>query len=71
MDNRVWINNSQPQTLYIAQIMLYIRGAMGVLFGPLAPDAAVEGKDEGEDEALEILGRWCPLPLCMAPADSV
>ena len=33
MNNRVWINNRQPQTLYIAQLMLYIRGAMGLLFG--------------------------------------
>lgn len=35
MNNRVWINNRQPQTLYIAQIMLYIRGVLGLLFGPL------------------------------------
>ena len=41
MNNRIWINNSQPQTLYIAQIMLYIRGAMGVLFGPLGAIGSV------------------------------
>lgn len=33
MNNRVWVNNRQPQTLYISQVMLYFRGAMGVLFG--------------------------------------
>lgn len=35
MNNRVWVNNRQPQTLYIAQVMLYFRGAMAVLFGAL------------------------------------
>jgi hypothetical protein len=41
VNNRVWINNRQPQTLYISQIMLYIRGAMGVLFGPLGAIGSV------------------------------
>ncbi|MDW3218480.1 MAG: hypothetical protein R8F63_07675 [Acidimicrobiales bacterium] len=31
MSQKVWINNRVPQTLYIAQVMLYIRGAFGVL----------------------------------------
>ena len=42
MNQRVWINNRQPQTLYIAQVMLYIRGALGILFGPLALVGRVE-----------------------------
>ena len=42
MNNRVWINNRQPQTLYIAQVMLYIRGGLGILFGPLALVGRVE-----------------------------
>lgn len=33
MNNRVWVNNRQPQTLYISQVMLYFRGVLGVLFG--------------------------------------
>jgi hypothetical protein len=31
--NKVWINNRQPQTLYIAQIMLYFSAASALLFG--------------------------------------
>lgn len=47
MKNRVWINNRQPQTLYIAQVMLYFRGVMGLLFGPLAliGDVALFGSE--------------------------
>ena len=29
--SRVWLNSSLPQTLYIAHILLYIQGGMGVL----------------------------------------
>ena len=30
VNNRVWINNRQPQTLYIAQLLLYMRGALAL-----------------------------------------
>lgn len=33
METRRWTNPSQPQTLYIAVILLYINAAMSVLFG--------------------------------------
>jgi hypothetical protein len=33
VNNKVWINNRQPQTLYIAQIMLYFSAASALLFG--------------------------------------
>lgn len=33
MSNAVWVNPRQPQTLYIAQILMYIRGVMAILFG--------------------------------------
>jgi hypothetical protein len=35
MSDQVWINNRQPQTLYIAQVIMYFRGVMGILFGGL------------------------------------
>ena len=35
MSDQVWINNRQPQTLYIAQVIMYFRGVLGVLFGGL------------------------------------
>lgn len=35
MSDQVWINNRQPQTLYIAQILMYFRGGMAILFGGL------------------------------------
>jgi hypothetical protein len=31
-----WINQSQPQTLYMAQVLLYIQAVMTALFGGLA-----------------------------------
>ena len=31
MTDRIWINNRVPQTLYIAQLLLYIRGVLGLL----------------------------------------
>jgi hypothetical protein len=33
VNNKVWINNRQPQTLYIAQIMLYFSAVSALLFG--------------------------------------
>lgn len=33
VNNRVWINNRQPQTLYIAQLLLYFSAASALLFG--------------------------------------
>jgi hypothetical protein len=33
METRRWINQSQPQTLYMATILLYVSAAMSVLFG--------------------------------------
>jgi len=51
MSNKVWISDRMPQTLYIAQLLLYFRGAFGfltlfsigsvVLFGSKAIAAAV------------------------------
>ena len=35
MDNVIWVNPRQPQTLYMAQILMYIRGGMAILFGAL------------------------------------
>ncbi len=35
MNERIWVNNRQPQTLYIAQILMYFNGAMAILFGGL------------------------------------
>lgn len=33
MNNKVWINNRQPQTLYIAQILLYVSAVSALVFG--------------------------------------
>ena len=33
MSNAIWVNPHQPQTLYIAQILMYIRGVMAILLG--------------------------------------
>ena len=35
METRAWFNPRQPQTLYIAQMLLYFRGGMGLLFAIL------------------------------------
>ena len=36
MESRRWVNPSQPQTLYIATILLYMSAVFGLLFGALA-----------------------------------
>ena len=35
MESRRWVNPSQPQTLYIATILLYLSAVFGLLFGAL------------------------------------
>ena len=35
MEPRVWVNPRQPQTLYIAQLLLYFRGGFLLVFGLL------------------------------------
>ena len=35
MESRRWVNPSQPQTLYIATILLYMSAVFGLLFGAL------------------------------------
>lgn len=35
MSDQIWVNNRQPQTLYISQVLMYIRGGFGILFGAL------------------------------------
>ena len=35
MSDQIWVNNRQPQTLYISQVLMYIRGGLGILFGAL------------------------------------
>lgn len=42
MSNAVWVNNRQPQTLYIAQILMYFQGVMAILFGTLFSFGSVE-----------------------------
>lgn len=32
MTTRQWVNSRQPQTLYLAQILMYIQGGMDLLF---------------------------------------
>ena len=32
MEPRIWINPRQPQTLYIAQILMYLQGSVNLLF---------------------------------------
>ncbi len=36
MNDRRWVNPHQPQTLYIAQILLYLQAGFGLLFALLA-----------------------------------
>ncbi len=45
MTGQVWVNPRQPQTLYIAQLLLYWRGAFAVLFTMLsqAPRYSIVG----------------------------
>ncbi|MFQ5557308.1 MAG: hypothetical protein ACE5GB_07365 [Acidimicrobiales bacterium] len=33
MNDRVWVNPRQPQTLYLAQVLMYLQGGMDLLFG--------------------------------------
>ena len=35
MEPRVWVNRHQPQTLYIAQLLMYFRGGIALVFGVL------------------------------------
>ncbi|MYG98174.1 MAG: hypothetical protein F4011_09850 [Acidimicrobiaceae bacterium] len=35
MEPRIWVNRNQPQTLYIAQLLLYFRGGFLLVFGLL------------------------------------
>ena len=37
METRVWLNRSQPQSLYSATMLLYLNAAFGFLFGGLGP----------------------------------
>ena len=35
MDTRVWVNPRQPQTLYIAQLLMYFQGGFSLVFAML------------------------------------
>ena len=35
MEPRVWVNRQQPQTLYIAQLLLYFHGGISLVFAML------------------------------------
>ncbi len=37
METRVWLNRSQPQSLYSATMLLYLNAAFSFLFGGLGP----------------------------------
>jgi hypothetical protein len=41
METRRWTNPSQPQTLYLAVILLYLNAAFAVLFGGLVNPVAL------------------------------
>lgn len=41
MTTRQWVNSRQPQTLYLAQILMYIQGGMDLLFSLLSGGIAV------------------------------
>lgn len=47
MSDRVWVNQHQPQTLVIAQILLYIRAVFGLLFGLFSPILVVIALAQG------------------------
>ena len=36
MEPRVWVNSRQPQTLYIAQLLMYFQGGLTLVFGVIA-----------------------------------
>ena len=40
MSERVWVNPRQPQTLYLAQLLMYFRGGLSLLFLLLAGSTA-------------------------------
>jgi len=35
MNQRIWVNSRQPQTLYISQLLMYFNGILAILFGRL------------------------------------
>ena len=35
MEPPIWVNRNQPQTLYIAQLLMYFQGGLGLLFSVL------------------------------------
>ena len=37
MNSRVWVNPRQPQTLYIAHLLLYMRGGLPLVLGLILP----------------------------------
>lgn len=39
MNTRRWINSEQPQTLYIAQLLMYFQGGFALVFGILGARA--------------------------------
>ncbi|MCY4424426.1 MAG: hypothetical protein OXC06_15295 [Acidimicrobiaceae bacterium] len=39
MEPRVWVNRHQPQTLYIAQLLMYFQGGLGLLFAVIGARA--------------------------------
>jgi hypothetical protein len=41
METRRWTNPSQPQTLYVAVILLYLNAVLGLLFGGFANPVAL------------------------------
>ncbi|MEQ8841315.1 MAG: hypothetical protein RIB98_10060 [Acidimicrobiales bacterium] len=43
MNNMVWINNRQPQTLYIAQFLLYFSAVSTLIFGGAGVGAISSG----------------------------
>ena len=43
MEPRVWVNPRQPQTLYIAQMLMYFRGGIALVFGLLFGSLTVFG----------------------------
>ena len=36
MNDRIWVNSRQPQTLYISQLLMYFNGVLAILFGGLS-----------------------------------
>ncbi len=36
MNQRIWVNSRQPQTLYISQLLMYFNGVLAILFGGLS-----------------------------------